>query len=82
MAVDAGERWILHCGDAFYHSGTLDGSGVPWMLRSYEGMFAFSRKQLRDNQARVAELYARREPDLAIVCAHDPGLFEQARRNL
>lgn len=80
VAIDAGERWILHAGDAFYHSGTLDGSGVPLMLRTYEGLFAFDRKQLRDNQARLAELHGRGEPDLAIVCAHDPGLFEQARR--
>lgn len=76
----AGERWVLHCGDAFYHSGTLDRSGVPLMLRTYEGMFAFDRRQLRDNQERLAELYERGEPGLTIVCAHDPGLFEQARR--
>ena len=25
IAVDAGHRWVLHCGDAFYHYGTLDG---------------------------------------------------------
>ena len=25
VAVDAGHRWVLHCGDAFYHYGTLDG---------------------------------------------------------
>ncbi len=75
-----GEQWILHCGDAFYHSGTLDRSSVPLMLRTYEGMFAFSRRQLLDNQARLAELYERREPGLSIVCAHDPGLFEQASR--
>lgn len=80
VAVDGGERWVLHCGDAFYHAGTLDGSAVPLMLRTYEGMFAFSRRQLRDNQARLAELYERREPDLTIVCAHDAGLFEQACR--
>lgn len=30
VAVDAGYRWVLHCGDAFYHPGTIDGkSRVP-----------------------------------------------------
>ena len=30
VAVDAGHRWVLHSGDAFYHYGTLDGqSPVP-----------------------------------------------------
>ncbi|OBS00868.1 hypothetical protein A9W98_22900 [Mycobacterium gordonae] len=74
----AGEQWVLHCGDAFYHSGTLYRSRVPLMLRAYEEMFAFNRQQLLDNQARLAELYERREPGLTIVCAHDSGLFEQA----
>ena len=79
VAVDAGKHWILHCGDAFYHPGTLDRSRVPFVLRAQEEMFAFSRKQLHDNQARLAELYERRDPDLMIVCAHDPSLLAQAR---
>jgi glyoxylase-like metal-dependent hydrolase (beta-lactamase superfamily II) len=79
VAVDAGQHWILHCGDAFYHRGTLDRSRVPFVLRAQEEMFAFSRKQLHDNQARLAELYERRDPDLMIVCAHDPTLLAQAR---
>lgn len=80
VAVDAGERWILHCGDAFYHPGTLDRSRVPLVLRVQEELFAFSRKQLHDNQLRLAELYDRRDSDLLIVCAHDPGLFSRARK--
>lgn len=79
VAVDAGERWILHCGDAFYHPGTLERSRVPNILRVQEEMFAFNRKQLHDNQNRLAELYERNEQDLEIVCAHDPGLFATAR---
>jgi glyoxylase-like metal-dependent hydrolase (beta-lactamase superfamily II) len=79
VAVDAGQHWILHCGDAFYHPGTLDRSRVPIVLRAQEEMFAFSRKQLHDNQSRLAELYERRDPELMIVCAHDPSLLAQAR---
>jgi glyoxylase-like metal-dependent hydrolase (beta-lactamase superfamily II) len=78
VAVDADEHWILHCGDAFYHPGTLERSRVPSVLRAQEEMFAFSRKQLHDNQARLAELYARKDPDLLIVCAHDPSLLTSA----
>lgn len=57
----------------------FDHIGVPLRLRSYEGMTAFNRRQLRDNRARLAELYERGE-HLDIVCAHDPGLFEQTSR--
>jgi glyoxylase-like metal-dependent hydrolase (beta-lactamase superfamily II) len=80
VAVDAGHRWILHCGDAFYHPGTVDGrSQVPGLIRTLEPILAVDRKQVRDNHARLAELYQRQEPDLLVVCAHDASLYERAK---
>ncbi|MCD9588345.1 MBL fold metallo-hydrolase [Streptomyces sp. 8ZJF_21] len=80
VAVDTGTRWILHAGDAFYHPGTLDGrTPVPAALRGMETAVAYDLKQVRANHARLAELHRRAEPDLAIVCAHDPGLYEKMR---
>lgn len=80
VAVDAGHRWILHCGDAFYYSGTIDGHPrIPALLRAQETLTAFDRKQLRANQERIAEVYRRQEPDLLIVSAHDPTLLARAR---
>lgn len=76
VAVDAGDRWILHCGDAFYHRGSIDGrTTVPASLRVQEMFTAFDRKQLRANQARLADLYKRAEPDLMMVCSHDAHLY-------
>ncbi|CAM4081504.1 N-acyl homoserine lactonase AttM [Mycobacterium basiliense] len=80
VAIDVGDHWILHCGDAFYHHGTLRRSRVPFVLRAQEELFAFNRTQLHDNQARLAELWQRREPQLLIICAHDPSLFEIVRK--
>ncbi|WP_210082783.1 MBL fold metallo-hydrolase [Mycobacterium sp. OAE908] len=79
VAVDAGHRWVLHAGDAFYHFGTLDGTPVPRGLTAMESMFAFDRKAVMDNHSRLAELYQRQEPDLLIVCAHDATLLEKAQ---
>jgi glyoxylase-like metal-dependent hydrolase (beta-lactamase superfamily II) len=80
VAVDAGHRWVLHCGDAFYHYGTLDRQErVPGVLKAQESFIAFDRKQVRDNHVRLAELYRRAEPDLLIVNAHDPELYARAR---
>ena len=79
VAVDAGHRWILHAGDAFYHHGVLDGAAaVPRALRIMENAIAYDRAQVRDNHARLAELYARNDPNLLIVCAHDPELYRRA----
>jgi len=79
VAVDAGHRWVLHCGDAFYYRGTIDKrSAVPRQLTIAESLIAFDRKLLRDNQSRLAELYARQETDLLIVSAHDSTLLTDA----
>ena len=79
VAVDAGDRWILHAGDAFYHHGTIDGAAVPRALRVMENLFAFDRRQVHDNHARLAELYGRDDPELFIVSAHDPELYRRAQ---
>jgi glyoxylase-like metal-dependent hydrolase (beta-lactamase superfamily II) len=80
IAVDAGHRWVLHCGDAFYQAGTLDGhSEVPRPIGVIEPMLAFDRKKVADNHARLTELYQRQEPDLLMVCAHDAMLLDQAK---
>jgi glyoxylase-like metal-dependent hydrolase (beta-lactamase superfamily II) len=80
VAVDAGHRWVLHAGDAFYHHGTLTRrSKVPRVLTAMETLLAIDRKRVRDNHSRLAELYGRAEPGLSIVCSHDPTIFAQAR---
>lgn len=79
VAVDAGHRWVLHCGDAFYHYGSLDGSHVPRTLWTMETFVAFDRKKMWDNHDRLSELYRKHEPDLIIAPAHDLELFERAK---
>lgn len=53
VAVDTGHRWLLHCGGAFLHRGTVDGSRGPWILPVLESLEAHDRKQLRANQRRL-----------------------------
>ncbi|MFI6338770.1 MBL fold metallo-hydrolase [Streptomyces sp. NPDC050535] len=80
VAVDAGDHWVLHCGDAFYHPGTLDGTARPPVsLRIQERLVAHDIKALRANQERVVELQQGDQEHLMVVCAHDPATFESAR---
>jgi glyoxylase-like metal-dependent hydrolase (beta-lactamase superfamily II) len=80
IAVDAGERWVLHVGDSFYHRGQIDGSGTsPASLRAMERSVAHDWHQVRANHERLTELMARPEPDLLLVNAHDPTLLRRAR---
>jgi len=81
VAVDTGDGWILHCGDAFYHRGTIDRhTPVPASLRVQEAFSTYDWKQLRDNRSRLAELYQRGEPDLLMICSHDSVIYERARK--
>src|SRR5215468_5572810 len=79
VAVDTGDRWLLHAGDAFYHHGTLAHSRVPAALRVGETLVAYDLRKVRDNHARLAELHQRGDPVLAIICSHDPALYESMR---
>lgn len=80
VAVDAGDRWILHAGDSFYHHGQIDGMGhVPVALSLMERLVAHDWARVRANHARLGELWANAEPDLVLVNAHDPHLLGHAR---
>jgi glyoxylase-like metal-dependent hydrolase (beta-lactamase superfamily II) len=80
VAVDAGHRWVLHCGDAYFHHGTVDGTAaMPRALATFEKATAFDWKMVQQNHARLVELYRRREHDMFMVCSHDRRLYEQAK---
>ena len=80
VAVDAGHRWLLHAGDAFYHRGSIEGTPrVPPWTALLEKLVAYDQKKVRENHARLAELYQRAEPDLMILCSHDAVLYERAK---
>lgn len=81
VAVDAGHRWIMHSGDAFYHHQTVQGSAdVPRAVRMFERLFAEDHRKVRENHALLQTLYASNHADLLIVCAHDPTLLEYAQQ--
>jgi hypothetical protein len=42
-----------------------------------EANLAHDLKKVRRNHARLAALYQQGEPDLAIICSHDPALYAE-----
>jgi glyoxylase-like metal-dependent hydrolase (beta-lactamase superfamily II) len=79
VAVDAGSHWVLHAGDAFYYQGQIGGPGpVPQPIPLLERLLAADASQVRDNHARLTQVWAAREPDLLLVNAHDPALYRRA----
>ncbi|HEV7196420.1 MAG TPA: MBL fold metallo-hydrolase [Pedococcus sp.] len=81
IAVDAGDRWILHVGDSFYHHGQIDGTGkAPLALTAMERFIAHDWKLVQGNHRRLAELWQAADPDLLVVNAHDPSLLRRAQQ--
>jgi glyoxylase-like metal-dependent hydrolase (beta-lactamase superfamily II) len=79
VIVRAGERWLVHAGDAYFHHTAVDGSGsVPAGFAAYERLIQMDPAARR---ASVAALRQLREsyPDIAMFCAHDPREYEQLR---
>ncbi|GAC56276.1 hypothetical protein GOHSU_04_01450 [Gordonia hirsuta DSM 44140 = NBRC 16056] len=79
VAVDAGTHWVLHVGDSFYHHGQLDGGKAPLALTAMERVIAYDWPKVRENHARLAELWRAADPDLLLVNAHDPQLLTTAQ---
>lgn len=82
VAVDDGDRWVLHVGDAFYHHGQIDGTAKPpKSLLAMERVIAQDWAKVRSNHERLAELWRRGDSNILLVNAHDPTLLHLAQQS-
>ncbi len=73
VAVNSGERWLLHCGDGYFNHGELaTPPSCPPVLRIFQTVMATDNGARRANQERLRELAASHGDEVAIFCAHDP----------
>ncbi len=73
VAVRNGDRWLLHCGDAYFHrSQVSEHPRVPAGLALLEAAVQTDRGQRLRNQRRLRELALTRAADVDLFCAHDP----------
>jgi glyoxylase-like metal-dependent hydrolase (beta-lactamase superfamily II) len=79
VAVRAGDGWLLHCGDAYFHHRELDEKpSCPAGLAAFQRLVAVDDKARRHNQRRLRELHAS-HPEVRIFCAHDPDDLDALR---
>jgi len=78
VAVRDGKRWLLHCGDAYFHHGQVE---TPPTCPP--GLVVFQRLLVADHGARTAnterlrELAAAHGEEVALFCSHDPHELER-----
>jgi glyoxylase-like metal-dependent hydrolase (beta-lactamase superfamily II) len=84
VAVDRGpDGWLFHAGDAMFDRVVVEpAAGSPEAQRrrrailAFERFAALDRSALSGNHRELARLHA--SPDVEVVCAHDPVLFDRA----
>jgi glyoxylase-like metal-dependent hydrolase (beta-lactamase superfamily II) len=78
VALRRGERWLLHCGDAYFHHREIARPpSCPPMLRFFQRLTASDDGARRANQERLRELATRHGDDVDLFCAHDRHQLER-----
>jgi glyoxylase-like metal-dependent hydrolase (beta-lactamase superfamily II) len=72
VAVKDGDRWLLHCGDAYFHHGEVRTPAYcPPGLRAFQVMNQLDGHARRENRDRLRELAQRHPRDVELICSHD-----------
>lgn len=73
VAVQQGGRWLLHCGDAYYHASQVtETPQMPAGLRMFERTIAANPKARARNLERLRQLALSQPDTVDLFCAHDP----------
>ena len=73
VAVRDQQRWLLHCGDAYFHHDEISAPPrCPPGLRAFQSLVQADGRLRRENQERLRELARRRTGEVELLCSHDP----------
>ncbi len=73
IAVNTGENWLFHCGDAYFHHQEVAApNSCPAGLRLFQNVVGHDRALRHHNQDRLRELARERRQDVHLICSHDP----------
>jgi glyoxylase-like metal-dependent hydrolase (beta-lactamase superfamily II) len=73
VAVDTGDGWLLHAGDAYMHRHDVKPGGRPSpMLSAFQTIVQSDGKARTANRDRLADLVTAHSDDVTVFCAHDP----------
>lgn len=80
VALRRGDRWLLHCGDAYFNHGeTLTPPSCPPGLSFFQNLNAADNRARKANQERLRELAARHGDEVDLICSHDPNDLERTQ---
>lgn len=80
VAVNAGDRWLLHCGDAYFNRGQLASPPTcPPILKVFQTVLSSDNGARVANVERLNELANGHRDEVSLFCAHDPHELERER---
>jgi glyoxylase-like metal-dependent hydrolase (beta-lactamase superfamily II) len=80
VAVRQSGRWLLHCGDAYFHSGDVaTPRQCPPGLRAFQSLVQADGRLRHQNQERLRELARTKSDEVELICSHDPVELERAQ---
>jgi glyoxylase-like metal-dependent hydrolase (beta-lactamase superfamily II) len=72
VAVKHDDRWLLHCGDAYFNRGEMETpASCPPVLKAVQAVNSADNAARRQNRERLRELVARHSGDVELFCSHD-----------
>ena len=77
VAIREGDRWLLHCGDSYFHHGEV--ATPPHCPRGIGAFAAFDqvdRAARRGNVERLRELALRHSDVVTLICSHDASYLQ------
>jgi glyoxylase-like metal-dependent hydrolase (beta-lactamase superfamily II) len=82
VAVDTGDGWLLHAGDAYFFHGQLDpvAPHCPPGLTAFQNIVQTIRKARLENLARLHELARDHQDEVTVFSAHSPVELAALRR--
>ena len=75
VAVKQDGKWLLHCGDAYFHRSEValtHGEPMPAGLAFFEKLVQTLPVERKATQARLRELVKTNGSEVELFCAHDP----------
>jgi glyoxylase-like metal-dependent hydrolase (beta-lactamase superfamily II) len=81
IAVDTGEGWLLHAGDAYFFHGEMDAKSPRCTpaLAMFQRVIAMDNDARLRNQVRLRELARDHHDEVTVFSAHDPVEFGRFR---
>lgn len=76
VIVNAGDRWLVHAGDAYYHRAAVEGAPLPVGIRLFAATTTIDAAAYGASVAALRQLRDSYD-DVDVFCAHDPHEYER-----